>query len=115
MASLTTRRPRVKASRSAQLGAPVTGHYPLLITVTKGARVERSGYYVQPLDSPMGGRAFRVHKLPHQVEEGRPDHYDVHLAGAHSTCECLGHLRHGHRTVCKHVACLQALVSRNRI
>jgi hypothetical protein len=108
-------RNRVKPSRHATLGAPVNGHYPLLITVTRGARVEKSGYYVEALACDLGGRAFRVHKLPHEVEEGQDPAYDVHLDGANSSCTCLGHLRWGHKTVCRHVACLLALVSRNRI
>jgi hypothetical protein len=115
MASLTTSPRRVKPSRHATLGNPVNGHYPLLITVAKGAKVEKSGYYVEALPCDLGGRAFRVHKLPHEVEEGQDPAYDVQLDGANSSCTCLGHLRWGHKTVCRHVACLQALVSRNRL
>jgi hypothetical protein len=114
MKSLTTTRNRVKPSRSAQLGAPVNGVFPLVLTVTKGAKVERFGYYLERLPSDIGGKAFRLTKVAHQVDGG-PDHYDVRLDGAGHSCECLGHLRHGHKTVCKHAACLRALVASGRI
>jgi hypothetical protein len=51
------------------------------------------------------GTAFRLQKLVSGAEV-----YDVNLLPAgRSTCECLGHLRHGHRTVCKHIALLSRL------
>jgi hypothetical protein len=115
MKSLTATKSRVKPSRSAQLGAPVNGVFPLLLTVTKGAKVERFGYYVEPLASDLGGRAFRLTKLPHQVEEGQDPAYDVLLYGNDSSCSCLGFLRWGHRGPCKHISACAALVSRNRI
>jgi hypothetical protein len=41
--------------------------------------------------------------------------YHVNLAGRDSTCECLGHLRWSHRTVCKHVAALLALEAAGKL
>jgi hypothetical protein len=108
MKSLTSPRPRVKPSRSATLGNPVNGHYPLTLTVGK----QRFGYYLEALPCDIGGKAFRLTKLAHQVEEGQPDHYDVHLDGASSSCECLGHLRHHH---CKHQDVLRVLLATRRL
>jgi hypothetical protein len=51
------------------------------------------------------GTAFRLEKLV-----GGTEVYDVNLLPVgRSTCECLGHLRHGHKTVCKHIASLSRL------
>jgi hypothetical protein len=93
----------------------VNGVYPLLVTVGTGDKAQRFGYYLQPLPADFG-LAFRLTKLAHQVEAGMPDHYDVRLdpRGRHS-CECLGHLRHGHKTVCRHVAACVALVASGKL
>jgi hypothetical protein len=32
-----------------------------------------------------------------------------------ASCECLGHLRHGHRIVCKHIACTRALLQAGKL
>jgi hypothetical protein len=76
---------------------------------------QRFGYYLEALPSDIGGKAFRLTKVAHQVEEGHDPSYDVLLHGPDSSCTCLGMLRWGHRHPCKHISALQALVSRNRI
>jgi hypothetical protein len=89
--------------------------YPLLIVVGAGDKAQRYGYYVEPLACDFG-LAFRFTKLAHQVEEGHDSYYDVLLdPRGHHECFCLGHLRHGHRTVCKHVAVAAALVEAGRL
>jgi hypothetical protein len=111
MPSITPTAPARKASRQerhATLGNPVNNVYPLLLTVGK----QHFGYYLEALPSDIGGRAFRLTKVEHQIEEGQPDHYDVHLDGASSSCECLGHLRHHH---CKHQDVLRVLLATHRI
>jgi hypothetical protein len=106
---------RPKPPRRATLGAPVNGVYPLLVTVGTGEKAQRFGYYVEALPCDFG-LAFRFTKLEHQVEEGMQDHYDVRLdPRGHHSCECLGFLRHGHKTVCKHVAACVALVASGKL
>lgn len=75
------------------------------------ARSEK-GYYVDRLASEYGA-AYRLTKLIRKA--GEPDHYDVCLDGDEATCECLGHLKHGHKTVCRHVAALRCLRQRGSI
>jgi hypothetical protein len=58
--------------------------------------------------------AFEVRKFSCDLrpdEDGRP--YAINLVDG--TCECVGHLRHGHRTVCRHLASLRALRERGLI
>jgi hypothetical protein len=85
------------------------------VTVGEGEKARKYGYYLEAIPADFGV-AFRLTKLEHQVEAGMPDHYHVHLdpRGRHS-CECLGHLRHGHKTVCRHVAACVALVANGKL
>jgi hypothetical protein len=120
MASLATPARPVKASRPKperrmNLGTPVNGVYPLLITVGEGERAKRFGYYLEALPADFGV-AFRLTKLAHQVEEGHDPYYDVLLdPRGHHSCTCLGNLRWGHKTRCKHVAALAALVAGGKL
>jgi predicted nucleic acid-binding Zn finger protein len=42
--------------------------------------------------------------------------YHVHLDDATGdSCDCLGHIRWGHKTVCKHVAGIKACLQAGRI
>jgi hypothetical protein len=66
-------------------------------------------YLLRPVKSQIGGAGWRVEKL-----DGG-DAYHVLLNGRQSTCECLGHLRHGHKTLCKHVAALAALTAAGKL
>jgi hypothetical protein len=115
MTSLTATARTVKTSRPRPerrmtLGAAVNGVFPLLVTVGEGEKAKKYGYYLEAIPADFG-LAYRFTKLAHQIEEGMPAYYDVHLdpRGRHS-CECLGHLRHGHKTRCRHVAACAALV-----
>src|SRR5437870_10518813 len=63
-------------------------------------------FFVDRLASEVGGAGFRLTKFE-QFQRGEEDaSYNVLLDGQRSTCECKGHLRHGH---CRHVASLTAL------
>jgi hypothetical protein len=68
-----------------------------------------------PLPCTIGGRGWRLVPFGVEAAEGRPEHYDVRLDGPRSSCECLGHLRHGQRTTCKHVAALLALTAAGQL
>jgi hypothetical protein len=67
-------------------------------------------YGLQPFNSDFGA-AFRLTKADRG--DGHSEQYDVCLLeGGRSTCECLGYLHHGHKTVCKHIAALFQLQKR---
>jgi hypothetical protein len=66
-------------------------------------------YFIDPIASDYG-RPFSLQKF-----DGTS--YDVNL-GDHDgppSCDCPGHLRWGHRTVCKHLAACRALVEAGRL
>jgi hypothetical protein len=67
-------------------------------------------YYVRSIPSDFG-RAFRWEKF--SVEGGET--YHVNLDGEPGTCECKGHLAHGHKTVCKHIACSRKLIAEGKL
>jgi hypothetical protein len=101
-----------------RLGEPAGGEgcRALLLTVGK----EKFGYYLEQLRADFG-RGFRLVKFSHQVEEGEPGHYDILIdprdlklpldRPGRSTCDCKGHLTHGHKTACKHLAAIRKLLS----
>jgi len=68
----------------------------------------KTAFYVfQEIPCPIGGRAFRMHRL------GLGDVYHVRVGvPAECSCECLGFYRHGN---CKHVQGLLALVGHGMI
>lgn len=73
-----------------------------VVSVTENGKIDT--YDVREIGSDFG-RCFRVEK-----RDG--DSYDVCVNGRQSTCECLGHLKHGH---CRHVSGLAALIAQGRI
>jgi hypothetical protein len=76
---------------------------PALLVLTVGGKAD--DYFLEPLGVP-GCWRFRK-PLPDGTT------YDVDTRAG--TCECLGHLRWGWRTVCKHRAALAALVAAGRL
>jgi hypothetical protein len=86
------------------------GRYLGRIVITDNGK--RDDYLLERLDADFGA-AYRLEKLCDE-----PVTYDVNLAlghGGHDSCECLGHLRWGHRTVCRHVAALLKLRERGAL
>jgi hypothetical protein len=65
-------------------------------------------YYVTCLPADFG-RAFRFSKFA--CEGGEEYHVNVGDDSNPASCECKGHLQHGHKTVCRHVACARALLA----
>jgi hypothetical protein len=55
------------------------------------------------------GRGFLVEKIDTAAQTAA---YHVNLDGDKRTCECKGHLRHGH---CKHADGLAALIAAGRL
>jgi hypothetical protein len=77
-----------------------------ILRIVKGAKVDL--YWVGEIDCDFG-RGFAVEKWA-GVEV-----YHVHLDATGDSCDCLGHIRWGHKTVCKHVAGIKACIQAGRI
>jgi hypothetical protein len=110
------RKPRSKPARHVRVSEPVNGNYALLITEGEGEKAKRCGYYLEPLATPQGA-GYRLEKFSTDAgTDPEADHYDVYLsAHGNHACECKGHLRWGHKTRCRHVACLLALIGQGRL
>jgi hypothetical protein len=69
-------------------------------------------FFVDRIASEIGGAGFRLTKFE-QYQRGEEDAaYNVLLDGERSTCECKGHVRHGH---CRHVDGLKALQTARKL
>jgi hypothetical protein len=101
-----------KKGRHLNVSQPVNGVYALCITQGK----EKRGYYVRQIDADFG-LAFSFTKFETDQEEGTPSEYAVNVdeRGNDHTCECLGHIRYGHKKPCRHVAAVLTLLRTNRI
>jgi hypothetical protein len=72
-----------------------------------------TAYKLTKLESDFGA-AYRLDKADNG--RGQPESYDVCLLdGGRSTCECKGHLQHGHKTTCKHIASLALLTKQGKL
>jgi hypothetical protein len=99
------RKPRAKPARSINVAVRPSEVNPFyVVKIVEGKKTDY--YSVRPIPSDWG-TAYQMAKLP---EENEP--YSVCLAGADSTCDCKGHLRHGH---CRHVEGLTALANAGRL
>ena len=85
-----------------------------LVEITeRGPRsVAVSLYYVSPFAADYG-RAF----LFQGVAAKSGSRYCVNVGDKDSapSCECKGHLQHGHKTVCRHLACVRALIAAGKL
>lgn len=106
------RKPRPRPARKCRV-EDCLGLKVLVITETLGPKVTETNYHLGELPADFG-RAFELRKF---VAAGG-EVYHVNLGGGPGNadaCECLGHLRHGRRTVCKHVAAVKALLAAGRL
>ncbi len=113
MNATQTRKPRQRRpkARTVNLLLPVG---PLdtngVLRLTDGGK--ETLFFVDRLASEVGGAAFRLTKFE-QHQRGEDDAvYNVLLDGERSSCECKGHLRHGH---CRHVEALTALKAAGKL
>jgi hypothetical protein len=107
---------KTKPERKVNLaGTPANG----LLTITCGA--EQTLYRIEAVAVCDFGRGFKLTKRVWDRESFAymdGDEYFVNLGGGRynsDECECLGHLRWGHKTVCRHVAALRALEAAGRL
>jgi hypothetical protein len=101
------RKPRPKPERTVRLAVEPTAEKSGVFIITVGK--ETFPCFVDEISADYG-RAFCLSKF-----DGTS--YDVNLGDEQhpQSCECKGHLRWGHRTVCKYLAGLKALVEAGRL
>ena len=94
--------PATKTQLTIEHSTPCPGMTTLVhITDGKG----RSDYWFDVIPSDFGV-AFRARKI-WQANDFAEGAYDVLVDGEQSSCECMGHLRHGH---CRHVDAARKLI-----
>jgi hypothetical protein len=99
------RRPRVKPARFVQLCIRPEGKAPGVVRLTVGA--QGADYFLTTIPADFG-RGFMLEK----VGIDAAGKYAVNIDGDGRTCECKGHLRHGH---CKHSDGLAALIAAGKL
>lgn len=99
--------PPVCKDRSVSVREEASGR--LTVLIREGAKVTR--YAHERVD----GADCDARQLTKLDDEEDHASYTVVLAGRGSSCECLGYLRWGHKTQCKHIAGLLALQRRGLI
>jgi hypothetical protein len=113
MPVVSPKAPRVKAPRvrTVNLVAPNL----VRITETVGRKTTVDHYTVEPIPGAEGGMAYRMAKVLCADFLGleTADPYDLDLAAG--SCECKGHLQHGHRTVCRHRGALMSLRAKGKL
>jgi hypothetical protein len=113
VSTITAPRPRVKPVRTVRLVAPNL----LRITErrTPAAAPVVDHYTLHAIGGAEPGPAYELAKVVCAdflgLETEEP--YAVNLGLG--SCECLGHLKHGHKTVCRHRAMLAKLVEQGRL
>jgi hypothetical protein len=100
-----------KKDRTIRLLARVPGMVAGMFSITEAGTTDRYFFSERPADF---SRGFLVEKWSEAVRAVVQE-YHVCLDGDRSTCECKGHLRWGHRTVCRHVAGLVALAAAGKV
>jgi len=104
------RKPRPRPARSIRILEQPTADTDNwgALEITVGKVTDRYLLHFIPTDFA-GALAFEVEKLASDLTTLEQYHVLLAGPGEHDTCECKGHLQHGHKTVCKHVAGIKAL------
>ena len=112
MSTVPVHRARVKPIRTANLTPLMSsGEHILTLTDGVGEQAKRAHYHLSCQRCDFG-RGFRLEKL--SLQGSTVYHVCLATDGKH-TCDCLGHLRWGHRTICKHIASITTLTEQGRI
>jgi hypothetical protein len=109
----TSRKPAKAKSRSIRLEAKLPDKVAGAFSITEGN--DRDAYFFCEFPTQWG-RAFTVEKIQDSGLDPEAV-YDVNVGGngQPASCECLGWLRWGHKTVCRHVAGMKALIAAGKI
>ena len=113
MTATTARSTARKSARFARvLGRLDNGELMVEVEDRRPTTSKFSHYYISPIPADYG-KAFRFEKFA--AEGGEV--YAVNLGDERepASCECLGHLRFGHKTVCRHIASARALVGAGKL
>ena len=101
-------RPRPKPARFARVLCRVSPAECMVELEERRPRSSKSCcYWVRRLASDYG-TAFRFEKFGGES-------YELNLDESGDTCECMGFLAHGHKTVCRHVAAAKALIAAGKL
>ena len=99
------RKPRTKPARSIRLCIAPSPLNAGVVRITIGHKSQ--DYLLNEVEgSAAFGRGFLVEKIGHE------ESYHVNIDHDNRTCECEGHITHGH---CKHADGLAALIAAGRI
>ena len=102
----TTTATRTRQAKTRKIGVVERhGNHSLLEIVESNSTTAKAEYYLCEEFTPgWGTTAYRLEKF-----DGTQ--YDVLIddQSGHHACDCPGHVQHGHRTRCKHVAGIVAL------
>src|SRR5438045_903850 len=111
MTSLTATRPSVqrRKPRFCRLARSAGGALTLMIRQQLSARREQVDTYALSEIGADQGRGFALTKAPDGTR------YDVCVGGREDSCDCPGHLQHGHKTICKHRAALAKLIAAGKL
>jgi hypothetical protein len=112
------RQTRQRPPRKIRLLRAPTVSTPGACLITVGNEQPKQ-YVIELLSHDYGQQAFRLiqeasvpGENPGEMKVERIAVYDVLVDGPHSSCDCPGQIRWGHRQPCKHIAGLQALQQR---
>ena len=109
----TTKPARTKLVRVLRILARLQSGSLLIEVEERGPLSSKAAhYYVDPIPADFG-RAFRFSKF--ECQGGEVHETNVGGEGEPAQCDCLGHQRWGHKTVCRHVAAVRALQARKVI
>jgi hypothetical protein len=110
------RKPRPKKERCARVLFPRLLSGDMLVEVLERtsatAEPAYTCYYVREIPADFG-RAFRWEKFV--CQGGEVYCVNVGDASTPASCECKGHEKWGHKTVCKHVACTRKLIAEGKL
>jgi hypothetical protein len=118
MSTLPSQDPTVKPTRPRKIRTvtvlnPCLPSGAVLVEVCERSSPTAEGklthFYVREIPADFG-RAFEWAKFG--CQGGEMYHVNIGDKDHPASCECLGHLHHGHRTVCRHVAATRALIER---
>jgi hypothetical protein len=91
-----------------------SGPHVVKITEKKGRKTEIKSYHLTEFPAD-GGRGFKWETF----ESDGGNIYEVFISDntdeEPNRCCCKGHEQHGHKTVCRHIACTLSLMERDRI
>jgi hypothetical protein len=112
----TTRQSRPKKIRTVTVLNPCLPSGAVLVEVCEcsnpTAEPKLTHYYVHAIAADFG-RGFRWDKFA--CQGGEVYHVNIGDESHPASCECLGHLHHGDRTVCKHIAATRALFAEGKL